>query len=100
MPSSDIKKFIDFFHDASIKIRREKPIIQRGRDGMLVKKALNFFSRQHLEMLAVWFLGRKPKIQPKISAMLSKKIMEELEMKIKSPDFWKDLDDLTEKYYK
>lgn len=96
----DIKKFIDFFHDASVKIRREKPIFIRGKDGNLVRLALKQFSKQQLEMLAVWFLEKKRKLSPAIGAMLSKAVLEELDRKIKSPDFWKDLDKIHEKYYK
>lgn len=96
---NNIKVFIDFFHDACLKIRKERPIFSRGKDGNLVKLALKKFSRQHLEMLAVWFLAKKPKMQPKIGAMLSKKMMEELDEKIRKPVFWKDLDEIFIKYY-
>jgi|SRR3989344_5337805 len=96
----DIKKFIDFFHDACLKIRKEKAKFVRGKDGNLVKLALRQFSKQQLEMLAVWFLEKKPKLSPAIGAMLSKVVLEELDRKIKSPDFWKDLDKIHEKYYK
>ncbi|OGF63279.1 hypothetical protein A2926_03650 [Candidatus Giovannonibacteria bacterium RIFCSPLOWO2_01_FULL_44_40] len=99
MQKNDIKAFIDFFHDACAKIRKVKAVFERGKDGNLVKTALKKFSRRHLEMLAVWFLARKPKLQPKIGTMLSKKIMEELERKMKQPDFWKDLDAIFEKHY-
>lgn len=98
-PKNDIKAFIDFFHDACLKIRKEKPIFARGKDGNLVKITLKKFSRKQLEMLTVWFLAKKMKLQPKISAMLSKVVMEELERKMKSPAFWKDLDAIFEKYY-
>lgn len=98
--NSDIKKFIDFFHDASIKIRKEKPEFVRGKDGNLVKSALEIFSRQQLEMLACWFLEKKLKVSPTIGAMLSHTMTEELERKIKDHNFWKDLDKIHEKYYK
>ena len=97
---NDIKKFIDFFHDASLKIRNEKPKFVRGKDGNLVKSALKTFSRQQLEMLACWFLEKKPKLSLSLGAMLSKNVLEELERKIKDPNFWKDLDKIHEKYYK
>ncbi|KKS95135.1 hypothetical protein A3B05_03360 [Candidatus Giovannonibacteria bacterium RIFCSPLOWO2_01_FULL_43_160] len=99
IPKNDIKIFIDFFNEACLKIRKEKPIFSRGKDGNLVKLALKKFSRQHLEMLAVWFLAKKPKMQLKIGAMLSKSMLEELGRKIKQPNFWKDLDSIFEKYY-
>ena len=99
MSKNDIKLFIDFFHNSCIKIRKIKPAFQRGMDGMLVKKSLETFSREQLDMLAVWFLANKPKLQPKIGTMFSKKVMEELERKIKEPNFWKDLDVIFEKYY-
>ena len=97
---SDIKKFIDFFHDAALKVRKEKPKFTRGKDGNLIKLALKKFSRQQLEMLALWFLEKKRKVSPSIGAMLSNVMMEELEKKIKNPSFWKDLDKIHEKYYK
>ena len=96
----DIKKFIDFFHDASLKIRNEKPKFIRGKDGNLINSALRIFSRQQLEMLAVWFLEKKRKLSPTIGAMLGKEMKEELERTIKKSSFWKDLDKLHEKYYK
>lgn len=96
---NDIKIFIDFFNEACLKIRKERPVFVRGKDGNLVKLALKKFSRQHLEMLAVWFLAKKPKMQPKIGSMLSKKMTEELDEKIRKPVFWKDLDSIFEKYY-
>lgn len=96
---NEIKRFIDFFHDTCQKIRQEKAIFERGKDGKLVKLALKKFSRVQLEMLAVWFLAKKPKLRPKIGAMLSKSMLEELERKIQSPNFWKDLDMIFEKYY-
>ena len=96
---NDIKSFIDFFYDASLKIRKESPVFKRGKDGNLIKLALKKFSRVQLEMLAVWFLAKKPKLQPTIGAILSKSMLEELERKIQSPNFWKDLDMIFEKYY-
>ena len=96
---NDIKSFIDFFYDACWKIRKEKAVFERGKDGKLVKLALKKFSRVQLEMLAVWFLAKKPKLQAKIGAMLSKNMLEELERKIKHSSFWKDLDTIFEKYY-
>lgn len=100
MPQNAIKTFIDFFHGAALKIRNVKPQFERGKDGAQVKRALKRFSEEQLEMLAVWFLYKKPKLRPKIGTMLSNKIMEELERKIKDPDFWKDLDEIFEKHFK
>ena len=97
---SDIKKFIDFFHDACVKIRKEKPIFIRGKDGSLVKSAFKIFSRQQLEMLAIWFLEKKRKLSPTIGAMLSEIMKEELDRKIKNSNFWKELDLIHEKYFR
>lgn len=96
---NNIKIFIDFFHDASIRIRNEKPIFIRGKDGNLVKSALMQFSESQLEMLAVWFLAKKPKLKATIGAMLSGAVLEELARKIKDPHFWKELDDIYEKNF-
>ena len=97
---NDIKKFIDFFHDACVKIRKEKPKFIRGKDGNLVKLALKKFSRQQLEMLAVWFLEKKRKVSPTIGAMLGKEMMKDLNEAISKPNFWKDLDKIHEKYFR
>lgn len=96
---NDIKAFIDFFNDACLRIRKEKPVFARGKDGNLVKLALKQFSRQQLEMLAVWFLAKKSKLRPQIGAMLSKKMLEELNENIRKLNFWKDLDEIFIKYY-
>lgn len=96
---NNIKIFIDFFHDASLKIRKEKPSFTRGKDGNLVKLALNKLSESQLEMLAVWFLAKKPKLKPTIGAMLSNAVLEELMRKIKDPNFWKELDEIYEKNF-
>ena len=98
--NSDIKKFIDFFHDASIKIRNEKPKFIRGKDGNLVKLAFKTFSRQQLEMLACWFLEKKRKVSPTIGAMLGKEMTKDLDEAIRKPNFWKDLDKIHEKYFR
>lgn len=99
MASSDIKKFIDYFHDAVQKVRHEKAVFVRGKDGALVTRALVIFSRPQLEMLALWFLAHKPKLSSTIGAMLSKAVLKELERTIQKPSFWKDLDALSEQYY-
>ena len=99
MPQGDIKMFIDFFHEASQKIRGVKPVFFRGKDGNLVKLALRSLSRTQLEMLAVWFLAKKPKLTASLGAMLSRVVLEELMWKIKEPYFWKDLDDIYGKFY-
>jgi len=99
MAKSDIKKFIDFFYDASIRIRHEKSVIYRGKDGKLVKSALIVFSRPQLEMLALWFLAKKPKLAPAVGTMLSKIVLSELQDRIRSARFWKDLDSIYERYY-
>ena len=99
MKKHDIKLFIDFFNDASIKIRKEKPTFTRGKDGNLVKLALQKLSESQLEMMAVWFLAKKPKLKPTVGTMLSKKILEELMRKIKEPNFWKELDEIYEQNF-
>ena len=96
---SDIKQFIDFFNDAALRIRKQKPKIVRGKDGKLVKRALALFSRQQLEMLAVWFLAKKNKLSPSIGTMLSDIVLEELARKMRFSSFWNDLDMLSERYF-
>ena len=99
MTPSDIKKFIDYFHDTVQKVRKQKAVFVRGKDGKLVARALAIFSRPQLEMLGLWFLAHKPKLSPTIGAMLSDAVLEELERKIKDPHFWKELDELSGRYY-
>jgi hypothetical protein len=99
MAQTDIKLFIDFFHDATKRIRNEKALFVRGKDGNLVKLALNVFSRPQLEMLALWFLAHKTKMQATIGAMLSRAVMEELEKQIARPSFWKDVDAIYDRYF-
>ena len=99
MKKHDIKLFIDFFNDTSVKIRKEKPLFVRGKDGNLVKLALEKLSESQLEMLSLWFLAKKPKLKPAIGTMLSKKVLEELIRKIKEPNFWKELDEIYEKNF-
>ena len=99
MAQTDIKVFIDFFHTATTRVRHEKAVFVRGKDGNLVKLALNIFSRPQLEMLAIWFLAKKEKMQPTIGAMLSKAVIEELEKQLARPSFWKEVDAVYEKYF-
>ncbi len=99
MAKNDIKEFIDFFHDASKKVRGVSAIIVRGRDGKLAENALKKFSRTQLEMMAVWYLAKKTKLKPAIGTMLSKKLIEELELKLKHHGFWKELDEIYERYF-
>ena len=99
MAQSDIKHFIDYFHNTVQKVRNEKAIFVRGKDGKLVARALTIFSRPQLEMLGLWFLATKSKMSPTIGAMLSDAVLEELERKIKEPHFWKELDTLSQKYF-
>ncbi len=99
MAQTDIKLFIDFFHDATKRVRSEKAIFVRGKDGNLVKLALNIFSRPQLEMLALWFLAHKIKMQATIGAMLSRAVIEELEKQIARPSFWKDVDTIYDRYF-
>ncbi len=100
MPQNDIKLFIDFFFDATQKIRKTKAIFIRGKDGTLVERDLKIFSRSQLEMLTVWFLAKKPKLAATIGAMLSNKFIEELKKQLSQSEFWRDLDELYEIYYK
>lgn len=98
-PKKDIKRFIDFFCEASVRIRKQKPTITRGKDGVLVERALIFFSRQQLEMLAVWFLVKKQKLSPAIGTMLSRVVLEELSQQMRRVTFWKELDMISERYF-
>ena len=99
MGQSDIKAFIDFFHDVTVRIRNRKAVFVRGKDGALVRRALEVFTRPQLEMLALWFLATKEKMSPTIGAMLSSVVLEELKRKIADPHFWKELDHIHEIYY-
>lgn len=91
---------MDFFNEASLKIRREKPIFTRGKDGWLVKIALKKISFSQLEQLTLWFLERKKNLSTTIGALLSKKVLETLEKDMERADFWKEVNEIYDKYYK
>lgn len=95
----NIKRFIDFFHDASLKIRSKKAIITRGKDGNLAKLALKRLSLSQLEQLTLWFLAKKTDLRPTIGAMLSKKVLETLKNDMNRPDFWKEINMIYDKYF-
>lgn len=96
---TDIKHFIDFFHDASLKIRKEKAVITRGKDGNLTKLALKRLSLNQLEQLTLWFLTKKMSLKPTIGAMLSKKVLETLKIDINRSDFWKEINGIYDRYF-
>ena len=87
LPKKDIKLFIDFFYDASIRIRGLRPVITRGKDGALIARALQKLTRSQLEMLCLWFLSKKKKLSPTIGAMLSLVVLDELVCAMKRPMF-------------
>ena len=95
----DIKRFIDFFCEACHRIRNEKPIITRGKDGRLVKLALKKLSESQLEQLALWFLEKKKTLSATIGAMLSKKVLESLRSDMNRYDFWKEINGIYDKHY-
>lgn len=95
----DIKRFIDFFYEACKKIRREKAVITRGKDGKLAKIALKRLSLIQLEQLALWFLVKKSDLRTTIGAMLSKKVLRSLENDMNRGDFWKEIDRIFYRYY-
>ncbi|OGZ45687.1 MAG: hypothetical protein A3C84_04650 [Candidatus Ryanbacteria bacterium RIFCSPHIGHO2_02_FULL_48_12] len=98
-PNSDIFRFIDFFVKAGERIRGKKPEIIRGKDGNLVKYALQRLSEDKLETLAIWFFARKEKLEPRIGTMLSKVVLAELTQSMDRPNFWKEINELTDRYY-
>lgn len=96
----EIKQFIDFFSEASVKIRNEKPKIIHGKDGWLVKYALKKISVSQLEELALWFLSKKKSLSPTIGAMLSMSVLNTLQSDMQKPNFWKELNEIYDIYYK
>lgn len=95
----DIKRFIDFFCEASHRIRHEKPVITRGKDGWLVKLALRKLSESQLEQMALWFLDKKKTLSTTIGAMLSKSVLGTLREDMNRHDFWKEINSIYDKYY-
>jgi len=95
----DIKRFIDFFCEACHRIRNEKPVFTRGKDGRLVKLALKKLSESQLEQLALWFLEKKKTLSATIGAMLSKKVLESLREDMNRYDFWKEINAIYDKHY-
>lgn len=98
--NAEIKQFIDFFHSASFKIRKEKPVFTKGKDGWLAKIALKKLSLSQLEQLSLWFLEKKRKLSATIGAMLSKKVLETLKKDMERSDFWKEINEIHDTYYK
>lgn len=99
MANPDIKKFIDFFHDAALKVRQIKPKFVHGKDGRLVKLALEKLSLRQLEQLTLWFLEKKKTLATTIGAMLGKSVLDTLQDDMRKPGFWKELDKIYEKYF-
>lgn len=97
--NSDIKRFIDFFVEASKRIRKEKPVITRGKDGYLVKLALRKMSESQLEQLTLWFLEKKKTLSTTIGAMLSNAVLDTLRQDMNRYDFWKEIDRIYDQYY-
>ncbi len=96
----DIKQFIDFFSEACVKIRNEKPRIIHGKDGWLVKYALKKISVSQLEQLSLWFLSKKKGLSPTIGAMLSTTVLDALQSDMDKPNFWKEINEIYDIYYK
>ncbi len=99
MSMPDIKRFIDFFYEACQKIRKEKAVITRGKDGNLAKLALKHLSLSQLEQLTLWFLMKKTGLKPTIGAMLSKNVLETLKKDMDRPDFWKEINGIYDRYF-
>lgn len=95
----DIHRFIDFFVRAGERILGAKPNVVRGKDGRLVSFALRRLPVGKLETLAVWFLARKKKLRPLIGTMLSVRVLDELMREMNKSSFWKDVDQLMDRYY-
>ena len=99
MTNPDVKIFIDFFNNAAIKIREQKPHFIHGKDGKMVKLALGKMTREQLEQLAIWFLEEKRGLGPTIGAMLSRSVLETLRADMNRPGFWAELDAIYNKYF-
>lgn len=96
----DIKKFIDFFFEATQKIKKIKPVITHGKDGVLTKLALNKLSLSQLEQLALWFLTKKQGLSLTIGAMLSRRVLDSLKYDMERPNFFKEIDIVYEQYFR
>jgi len=96
----DIKKFIDFFFEAAQKIKKTKPVITHGKDGVLTKLALNKLSLSQMEQLALWFFTKKQGLSLTIGAMLSRKVLDGLKYDMERPDFFKEIDAIYSEYFK
>lgn len=95
----DIKRFIDFFCEATKRIRRERAMIVRGKDGRLVKLALQKVSESQLEQLAIWHLERNRHMQATIGAMLAQKSLEILRNSMNRSDFWKEINAVYDQHW-
>lgn len=95
----DIKIFIDFFHEAAVKIKKQRPVFIHGKDGRLVKLALRKLTREQLEQLAVWFLEKKQTLSLTLGAMLSTNVLKTLQEDMKKSSFWAELNQIYDKYF-
>jgi len=95
----DIKRFIDFFCEACKRIRKEKPIITKGKDGWLTKLALKAVSESQLEQLAIWHLEKNRHMQATIGAMLAKQSLEILRDSMNRNDFWKEINSSYDRHW-
>lgn len=95
----DIKRFIDFFCEACKRIRKEKPVVVKGKDGRLTKLALRAVSESQLEQLAIWHLEKNRHMQATIGAMLAKKSLEILRDDMNRNDFWKEINSSYDRHW-
>lgn len=95
----DIKRFIDFFCEACKRIRKEKPMITKGKDGRLAKLALRAVSESQLEQLAIWHLEKNRHMQATIGSMLAKKSLEILRSDMNRNDFWKEINSSYDRHW-
>ena len=99
---SDHRKFIQFFHDATVATRGFKPMLIPKDFGnlrrvlkMIDSKGKQLLSENELEQLALYFLAnhRFKKFPPTISIFLSGGILNGLMNTSRQDEkFWKDLD--------
>ncbi len=80
-------------------IRKTKPIFVRFKDGNLIKHALKHMSEFQLEMLFIWFLQEKTKMQPMIGSALCKEVLADfIETSHKQYGFYGGLEQLARRY--
>lgn len=96
IPTNDLLRTFDRYCQT---IRGVRPIFVRFKDGNLIKHALRHLNEFQVDMLFVWFLKEKVKMQPTIGAALCKEVISDfITTSHREYGFYSRLDQLWRQY--